>query len=104
MLRYLESEGFNVHRNALSGALDCGDLTVSMWEGKLIIEVKNEKRMALAEYVDEAETEALNAKANFGVVWHKRRGKGQAADHYVTMSGKTFIKILELVDFAFREG
>lgn len=86
-------EGIYAKRNALAGSADQGDITVDI--DLVTIEVKNEKRMALSEYVNEAEVECKNAGTRYGVAWHKRRGKGSPGDWYVTMTGETFKKILE---------
>lgn len=94
---YVNESGTYAHRNALSGSLDKGDITIPLLPGNIIVEVKNEKKMTLSEYVDEANVEAENAKALFGVAWHKRRGKVSPANWYVTMDGKTFMKIIEAI-------
>lgn len=93
-VNYLSDEGIYSHRKTLSGSSDKGDIAIPINGGHIVVEVKNEKKTTLSEYVDEANAEAENARALFGVVWHKRRGKGSPGDWYVTMDGKTFIKIL----------
>jgi Holliday junction resolvase len=56
-------------------------------------EVKNHARLELAQWVDEAERERLNAKQPFAVVIAKRRGKG-AADSYVVCNLATFTRLV----------
>jgi hypothetical protein len=51
-------------------------------------------RLDLAGWVTEAETERGNLDAIAGVVIHKRRGKGQALDQYVTLTVRDFIALL----------
>ena len=83
----------HAERRALAGTLDKGDvLGVPGW----VFEVKAHDSYAgkLAEWLGEVEREKLNAKAQFGVVWHRRRGKGSAEDWFVTMSGQEFLNIL----------
>ena len=50
--------------------------------------------MALAEWVNEAQTEAGNDDALAGVVWHKRRGTTDPGDWYVTMTGADLVALL----------
>lgn len=94
---FLLEENIYSHRKTLSGSLDKGDIAIPLTDGHIVIEVKNEKKMSLSEYVDEAEVEAENAGALFGVAWHKRVRKASPGNWYVTMSGKTFVKILRLM-------
>lgn len=79
-------------RVPLSGAKDRGDVTVG--PGSPVMECKSQNRLSLAEAVDEAEEEARNAKAPFGVAWLKRKGKQSALDGYVVMSGRTWVQVL----------
>jgi len=91
--KYFNENGFPfVERRGLAGQqFDKGDLTGIPG---LVMELKNHKTLNLAGWIGEAEKERENAKAKFGVVIAKRRGKG-AADSYVVMTLKTFIEILE---------
>ena len=79
-------------RVPLSGNKDRGDVTVGY--GGPAIESKNQNRLSWAEWLDEAKQEAVNAKAPFGVVWAKRRGKGSPRDGYVLMDGAAFVQLL----------
>lgn len=88
---YLTGQGFPVERRALTGSQDKGDIAGL----PLVIEAKNKARTELAAWVDEATTEAANAGVDVGVVWHHRRGKASPGDGFVTMSGATFIKLLQ---------
>jgi len=72
----------------------------------VVIEVKNHAAMKLAEWVDEAVTESkvpahvggiydgITPSPDLSVVWHKRRGKGDPLDWYVTMTGRDFLALL----------
>lgn len=79
----------------LSGPKDKGD--IELLDYPVIIEAKNERKMTLSEYVDEANIEAYNASVLIGVAWHKRIRKGSPGDHYVTMDGNTFAELLKLI-------
>jgi len=63
------------------GAKDKGDI---VGIPGVVIEVKNRKEMALAQWVDEAQVEAGHANADLGIVVHKRRGEGKAEKWYCT--------------------
>ena len=92
VVEFLQANGFpHAERRVMGGANDRGD--VAGIPG-LVIEVKNQAKMTLAEWVDEAERESVSHE-DFGVVWHKRRGKGSAGEWYVTMDGWTFLELLK---------
>lgn len=91
LVDYLRRFVPGVERRTLSGVLDRGD--IAGIEG-VVIEAKNTKAALLAQYLDEANREAANAKADIGVVWMKRIGKSSPADGYVVMDGETFIGLL----------
>ena len=85
-----------IERRAKSGAKDRGDVGGVRLPGggRVVIEVKDCARIDLAGWVAEAEIERGNDDAEVGVVWHKRRGKSNPADWYVTMTGHTFMRLL----------
>jgi hypothetical protein len=84
-----------IDRAPLRGNTDRGDIAnVRSPFGKIAIECKNVARLDLAGWVDEAETERGNLDAVAGVVIHKRRGKGQGLDQYVTMTVRDLIALL----------
>lgn len=89
---FLRGAGFpHAERRALNGAKDKGDIAGVL---DVVIEVKNQSRQSLAEWLDEALTERDNAGASIGAVWFKRRGKGSAGDGYVLLDGATFATLL----------
>ena len=93
VVRYLNDQGWPaVERRTLSGSKDKGDVAGVR---DLVIEVKACKAMDLGGWLREADAEALNAAADFGVVWHKRRGKSQPNDWFVTMTGDAFVRLLK---------
>jgi hypothetical protein len=92
VVRFLRTIGFiQAERRTLNGILDRGDITGIPG---VVIEVKNCARQELAAWVAEAERERDNDRATLGVVWHKRRGKTDPADWFVTMSGAQFASLL----------
>lgn len=93
----LQRAGFvHAERRALNGINDKGDITGIPG---LCLEVKFHDSYAgkLGGWVDEAEVERINAKADVAAVWHRRKGKGNADDWFVTMSGSQFLELLKEV-------
>lgn len=86
---------FRARRKVLSGSLDQGDIEIDGLRLHIVIEAKNCAKMALSQWVDEALNEAHNAKAELGVVWHHRKGRASPLNGYVTMSGASFLLLLE---------
>lgn len=86
-----------VMRLGMGGVNDRGDIHVDGLD--MTIECKNQARMALAEWMDEAERESGNAGTRCGVVVHHRRGRGAAriADSYVTMRLGDFAALIGMI-------
>lgn len=91
VVEYMNENGWSVERRALGGSKDKGDIAGA----PVVIEVKNCATASLAQWIAEADAEAQNAGVDLGVVWHKRRGKGSPADWYVTMTGESFLAMLD---------
>jgi Holliday junction resolvase len=73
LVRFLQQHGWPLaERRARRGTRDAGDIAGI---AGVCIEAKAEKRIALAEYLDETETEKANAGAALGVAWIKRPRK-----------------------------
>jgi hypothetical protein len=89
---WLKAAGFPwVERRALNGSRDRGD--ISGIPG-VVLELKNQQRITLAEWVDEAQHEANNAGAPIWAVIAKRKGKGNPGDAYVVMNLATFAELV----------
>jgi hypothetical protein len=80
-------------RRALEGVNDKGDFYIP-GEERFIVEAKNHKEMKLSEWIREAEIEAKNAGVPHGVVVHKRRGKTDPREQYVTMKFGDFLDLV----------
>jgi hypothetical protein len=99
IVAFLCDHGFSfADRVPMSGAKDRGDVTIG--PASPVIEAKNVKQSEWATALDEANAEASNAHAPFGVVWAHRRGKGSPGDGYVVMDGHTFVKLLHEAGYA----
>jgi hypothetical protein len=88
--RYLARWWPGIHRTALAGAGDVGDL---VGVPHLCIQVKGGKGMALAGWVDATAKQAANAGVPHFVVVHKRIGKGDPAEWYATLPLGVFANI-----------
>jgi Holliday junction resolvase len=97
IVNYLQQHGWpNAERRARRGNHDAGDVA---GVAGVCIEAKAEKRIALAEYVTETETERVNANAALGVAWIKRPRKGSPADAYVVMTGAQFVELIKAAGY-----
>lgn len=96
MVRYLQASGFpKADRSPLRGGKDTGDITgVEWWDQTFVIEVKNCKSMALAQWVDELQAELTNAGSTVGAVVHKRVRKGDVGEWYATMPVDALVRLL----------
>lgn len=93
VVQFLQRNGWrNVERRALAGSTDKGDIAGVQ---DTVIEVKDCAKLELSAWLNEAETERVNAGAYYGFVWAKRRGKSDPGDWYVVMDGDTLIRLLE---------
>ena len=95
--RYLQTslDDDRIERRAKTGAKDRGDISGVRAHGqRVVIEVKDVTRLALAEWVQEAQTEAANDDALVGLVVHKRRGTTNVAEWYVTCTVGDLVKLL----------
>lgn len=74
VVRYLADHGFpTAERRALHGALDQGDVTGIPG---VVVEVKNHRKYAFAEWLKELAEEKANAKADTAFLVVKPRGVG----------------------------
>jgi hypothetical protein len=74
-----------IERRARTGAKDRGDIGgVRHMGARVVIECKDCARPALAQWAAEAETERGNDDAVAGLIVHKRHGRGDPADQWVT--------------------
>jgi hypothetical protein len=87
-------------RVPLAGTVDKGDVHVQAGDYKVVVQNKNEQRLAVAEYVDQANAQCANAEGDFGVAWVHRRGKSRPEDGYVMMDGSTWLRIMQALAIA----
>lgn len=84
-----------IDRRVKSGANDKGDIGGVRAHGqRVVVECKNEATMKLGTWVAEAEKERLNDEAIAAMVIHKRKGKSNPGEQYVTMLVDDVIALL----------
>lgn len=85
-----------IDRRAKTGNKDRGDIggVRTPHGGRVVVECKDVSRLAIGEWVAEAETERGNDDALVGIVVHKRRGVGDPGAQYVTMTVDDLVALL----------
>jgi len=84
-----------IDRRVKTGNADKGDIGGVRHMGhRLVLEAKNTARTSLGTWAAEAETERANDEALAGLVIHKRHGKGQPEDQWVTLTLGDLVAIL----------
>ena len=84
-----------IDRRVKNGTKDRGDIGGVRIHGlRVVLECKNTAKTSLGPWANEAETERGNDDALVGVIVHKRHGKGQPADQWVTLTLADFAAIL----------
>jgi hypothetical protein len=92
LVTFLRTAGFpHAERRLAGSAQDRGDIAGIPG---VVVEVKNHAALSLAGWVDEAVAEQANDGADYGLVVHKRRGKGSAGDWYVTLPVAQMARLL----------
>lgn len=93
VVQHLVQHGWKYAERRLAGDIhDKGD--VSGVRG-VCIEIKNHAKMDLAGWLQELLVEIVNAKADTGVVIHKRKGKSDVGQWYATMTVDMWIELLK---------
>jgi hypothetical protein len=93
IVRYLAEHGFpHAERRALAGVNDLGDITGTPG---IVWECKNHKTLSFSEWLQEAETERVNAGADHGIVVAKRRGRGEAGEQYAMLRLDHLVELLK---------
>lgn len=84
-----------IERRTKSGAKDRGDISGLRHMGaRVVVEVKSTARPDLAGWAAEAEIERRNDDANAALIVHKRHGKGQPGDQWVTCTLADLVALL----------
>lgn len=84
-----------IDRRVKNGAKDRGDIGGVRHMGvRVVLECKNTAKTSLGTWATEAEIERGNDDALAGVIVHKRHGKADPADQWVTMTLADFAALL----------
>lgn len=84
-----------IDRRVKTGAKDRGDIAGIRIHGqRVVVECKNASRLALAEWMREAEDERGNDEALCGLIVHKRHGKGDPLDQWCTFTVRELVALL----------
>jgi hypothetical protein len=84
-----------IERRTKTGSKDRGDLSGVRHLGQRgCVEIKDVTRLALGEWIAEAETERGNDDALFGAVIHKKRGVSDVGSWYCTMTVRDLAALL----------
>ena len=85
-----------IDRRAKAGAKDRGDIggVRTPHGGRVVIEAKNVTRLALAQWIGEAEVERGNDDALVGLVIAKRHGVADPGAQYVHMTVRDLVALL----------
>jgi hypothetical protein len=84
-----------IDRRVKNGTKDRGDIGGVRIHGlRVVIEAKNTARLNLAGWAAEAEIERGNDDALLAVVAHKRHGKSDPAEQWITMRMQDFVALL----------
>lgn len=93
VVKFLQVRGWIYAERRLAGDInDRGDVA---GVNGVCIEIKNHAKMDLAGWIKELEVEIKNAKADTGVVIHKRKGKSDVAEWYATMTVELYVELLK---------
>lgn len=87
--------GPEICRRATTGRHDRGDIHGLYIRGlRTVAECKNTKASQLGAHWNEVEVERGNDDADVGLLIHKRHGKGQALDQWVTLTVRELLTII----------
>lgn len=84
-----------IDRRVKNGSKDRGDIGGWRYAGlRIVAELKDTSRLTLGTWITEAETERLNDDGHVALVIHKRKGKGNPLDQYVTCTLRDLLTLL----------
>lgn len=84
-----------IERRTRGGSKDRGDIAGLRHLGqRIVVECKNTSRINLGTWANETEIQRGNDDAGVGIIAHKRHGKGQPGDQWVTMTLDDLIALI----------
>ena len=85
----LRNEGHDASRPRAGRRGDIGDIAGV----PLVVSVKNHAQLKLSTWIIDLHRMVNTSDLETGVVWHKKVGKGDPCDWYVTTSGRLFLPL-----------
>ena len=84
-----------IDRRVKTGAKDKGDIAGLRVHGqRVVVECKDTARINLGGWAKEAEEERVNDSALAAIIAHKRHGKGQPEDQWVTLTLRDLVALI----------
>lgn len=84
-----------IDRRVKTGSEDKGDIAgVRVHGERMVLECKDTAKISLGTWAGEAEVERVNDKALVTAVVHKRHGKGQPGDQWVTLTLRDLVALM----------
>ena len=84
-----------IERRTRGGSKDRGDISgLRHLDQKIVVECKNTTRINLSTWATETEIQRGNDDAGVGIIVHKRHGKGQPQDQWVTLTLADLVALL----------
>jgi hypothetical protein len=93
VVKFLQVKGWIYAERRLAG--DTNDRGDVAGVNGVCIEIKNQAKMNLGGWIKELLVEIINAKANTGVIIHKRKGKSNVGEWYATMTVDIYLDLLK---------
>jgi len=91
VVKYLKEHGYEAETTRAANGTRRGDDIVV--DAPLSIEVKDHGKMDLSGWLRQAQE---NAEDRIPIVWHKKRGKSSPKEWYVTMTGESLMRLLDV--------
>lgn len=94
LVAHIVAAGLDARRVPLTGAHDKGDIHVTANGDLHVIEAKNRRGYAVAEAVDQARKEAVNAGSMFPAAVLKRNGIGDIGRSFVVLELDNWLALI----------
>lgn len=92
VVRWLNANGYGMAERRIPGmANDRGDISGVPYT---VIECKNQRRIELGTWFTQMQQEQAEAAQALGALFIKRRGVTDVGQHYVVVSGDTWLRML----------